>query len=225
MVKKIVLGTLFVGLVGLLIFGAVNRTIAKSEGPVARGLDRENEIASTVYNEDAEISTSSGNGRGDGKGKANQNEAGENGEYNQEGFGQGKNSQESGSGSGQGRGGQGRNSGRDNSGSDDHADTILLTLDGTVENITPEAVIINTTEGHEVLIEGRAWRYAQEMGYSLQVGQTITVSGFEEDGEFKAVEILGNGSVGAFQFRENGGRPMWAGRGQGNGKNQSGQDI
>ena len=162
MLKKILLGTLFVGLVGLLIFGAVNRTIAKSEGPVARGLNRENEVASTVYKQDAEFSTGSGNGLGGGKGKAAQNEAGEYGECNEQGgFGSMNNNQEPGSGGGQGRGGQGRNSGSEVSGSEDHTDTILLTIEGTVENITPEAVIINTAEGKEVFIEGRAGRYAR----------------------------------------------------------------
>jgi len=141
------------------------------------------------------------------------------------GGGQGKNSQEPGSGGGQGGGGQGRNSGYEGLGTDFNTDTIIQIFEGSVESITPEALIITTTEGQEVLIEGRAWRFAQEMGYKLQVGQAVTVSGFEEDGEFKAVEILGDLNVGAFQFREKSGRPMWAGRGQGNGRNQSGQDI
>jgi hypothetical protein len=94
-----------------------------------------------------------------------------------------------------------------------------------VETISPEAVIINLAEGNDVIIEGRAWRFAQEMGYSLQKGQTVNITGFEEDGEFKPVEISVNGSGSAFQFRENSGRPMWAGRGQGKGRIQSGQDI
>jgi hypothetical protein len=222
MVKKIVLGTLFIGLVGLLIFGAVNRTIAKSDGQVARALNWENEVVS----EDVGIQPGDGNSRGGWRGQFDQNEAGENGECDEHGgVGQGKNSQVQGSGGGQGRGGQGRNSGREASEPDVHADTILQSLEGTIVNVSPEAVVINTAEGQDVLIEGRAWRYAQEMGYSLQVGQSITVSGFEEDGEFKAVEILAGPGVSAFQFREKSGRPMWAGRGQGNGRNQTGQDI
>ena len=61
MVKKIILGTLFARMVGLLIFGAVNRTIAKNESPVSRGLKRTNEVSSVLGNEE-EIEVSAGNG-------------------------------------------------------------------------------------------------------------------------------------------------------------------
>ena len=61
MVKKITIGILFAGLVGLLIFGAVNRTIAKNEGPVTQGLNRANGVSSVVENEE-EIVVSAGKG-------------------------------------------------------------------------------------------------------------------------------------------------------------------
>lgn len=62
MVKKIVLGTLLVGLVGVLVFGAVNRTVAKS------GENRS--VASRLALEEGLSSEGNGNtgGRGQGRG-------------------------------------------------------------------------------------------------------------------------------------------------------------
>ena len=156
----------------------------------------------------------------------NQNEPGDNSECGEQGgMGAGRKYGESGSDGNQDRAGKGRNSNRAASESGDHSNAILQNLEGTVEMITPEAVIIKSSEGNDVIIEGRAWRFAQEMGYSLRIGQSVNITGYEEDGEFKPVEISVIGSGSAFQFRESSGRPMWAGRGQGKGPSQPGQDI
>lgn len=75
-------------------------------------------------------------------------------------------------------------------------------------------MVVSTADGEMVVIEGRAWRFAQELGYTARVNAPITVVGFYEDGEFKVVQISGNDSEVPLQLREPGGRPMWAGGGQ-----------
>ena len=229
MFKKIILGTLFIGLVGLLVFGAVNRTIAKSGTPFANGLSRQ-EAALNPEATPQPGTTGEYRQGGGGLGRANRLEGTQDGDCTGQGGGSGywKNQDASpggnpgqgGGGKGQGQaGGWGRNSGGWDS---EHSESlpVLATLEGTVTSVTPEALVIATNEAGDLIIEGRAWRFALENGYTIQVNQQVRVTGFEEDGEFKAVSI--SDGINQFQFRDQGGRPSWAGRGQGGSGNSSG---
>jgi len=225
MLKKILLGTLFAGLVGVLIFGAVNRTVAKSGTPVARSLSRQETTAGSEATPQPGVTGEYRQGGG-GQGRANRLEGNQEGDCTGQGGGSGywKNQDANpggnqGQGQGGGRGGQGRNSSGWNP---EYSESLpaLATLEGTVASVTPEMLVIATTGAGDIIIEGRAWRYAQEMGYTFQLNQQVSLTGFEEDGEFKAVSISAGGDQ--FLFREQGGRPMWAGRGQGGGGNSSG---
>jgi len=84
------------------------------------------------------------------------------------------------------------------------------TLTGEVIVIDHE-VTIQTAEG-EVLVGMGQSAYWESFG--LAVGDEITVTGYHEDGEFKAgtVENLTTGET--IVLRDETGRPMWAGRGQ-----------
>jgi hypothetical protein len=234
MLKKIFLGTLFIGLVGLLVFGAVNRTIAKSGTPFAIGLSSQEAAADPEATPQPGITGEYRQGGG-GQGRANRLEGAQEGDCTGQGGGSGywKNQEASpggsqgqgqGSGEGQGqgggRGGQGKNSGGQNS-EYPQGSPALSDLEGTVTSVTPEALVIATTEAGDLIIEGRAWRFALENGYTIQVNQQVRVTGFEEDGEFKAVSISDGSNQ--FLFRDQGGRPSWAGRGQGGGGNNSNQ--
>jgi hypothetical protein len=233
MLKKILLGTLFIGLVGLLVFGAVNRTIAKSGTPFAIGLSRQEAATDLEATPQPGVTGEYHQGEG-GLGRANRLEGAQDGDCtgqgggsgywkNQEANQDGNQGQGQGGGKGQGqaggRSGQGRNSGGWDS---EHTEILpaLATLEGTVTSVTPEALVIATADAGDLIIEGRAWRFALENGYTIQVNQQVRVSGFEEGGEFKAVSISDGSNQ--FQFRDQNGRPSWAGRGQGGGGNSSG---
>ncbi|MGC9400008.1 MAG: hypothetical protein ACP5HM_12845 [Anaerolineae bacterium] len=76
-------------------------------------------------------------------------------------------------------------------------------------------MLVQTEDGDEILIGlGQIW-YRDEAGFVLTVGDEVSVEGFYEDGEFKAgvVENLSTGET--LTLRDASGRPMWAGRGQG----------
>lgn len=233
MLKKILLGTLFTGLVGVLIFGAVNRTVAKSGTPVARALSRQETTAGSEATPQPGVTGEYRQGGG-GQGRANRLEGNQEGDCTGQGGGSGywKNQnanpggnqgQGQGSNQGQSQGGGGGGRGRNSSGwNSDYSDSpaSLTTLEGIVASVTPEMLVVTTTGAGDIIIEGRAWRYAQEMGYTFQLHQQVSLTGFEEDGEFKAVSISAGGNQ--YLFREQGGRPMWAGRGQGGGGNSSG---
>jgi len=85
------------------------------------------------------------------------------------------------------------------------------TVQGTVI-VADNELTLQTAEGEIVVGLGQSW-YREQAGFTVNVGDEVIVHGYEEDGEFKAgtVENLTSGT--AIMLREQGGRPMWAGRG------------
>ncbi len=212
MIKKIFLGALFLGLAGVLIFGAVNRTIAKStETPLAKGAGGGGQLEGSIDTEHQ-----------GGHGQFESNVAGGTHEtHDHEGDCSGDlseshepRSEMGGSWGGQRRGGGGMNSGGSTAGHSEAETASWITVEGSVVSAGVEALVVSTADGETVVIEGQAWRFAQELGYTARINAPITVVGFYEDGEFKVVQISGNAGEVPLQLREPGGRPMWAGGGQ-----------
>lgn len=212
MIKKIFLGALFLGLAGVLIFGAVNRTIAKStETPLAKGEGGVGQLEGSIDTDHQ-----------GGHGQFESNVAGGTHEtHDHEGDCSGDlseshepRSEMGGSWGGQRRGGGGMNSGGSTAGHSEAETASWITVEGSVVSAGVEALVVSTADGETVVIEGQAWRFAQELGYTARINAPITVVGFYEDGEFKVVQISGNAGEVPLQLREPGGRPMWAGGGQ-----------
>jgi hypothetical protein len=144
-VKKIILGTLLVGLIGVLVVGAVIRTQDK---------------------------TSSNNESREGSGNQN-------------------------------RGGQ-----------VNAADWI--TLNATVQAVDETALTLALDGGGELVVQSRAWTYAQSQGLAARAGDRLIVSGFyDEAGQLEAGRIENRATQQMIWLRDDSGRPMWAGRGQG----------
>ena len=211
MIKKILLGALFLGLAGVLIFGAVNRTIAKStETPLAKGEGGGWQLEGSIDTDHQ-----------GGHGQFESNAAGGTHEtHDHEGDCSGNLSESheprselGGSWGGQRRGGGGMSSGGSIAGHSEVETASWITVEGSVVSADAEALVVSTPEGETVVIEGRAWRFAQELGYTAGINDPITVVGFYEDGEFKVVQISGNSGEVPLQLREPGGRPVWAGGG------------
>lgn len=172
MIKKIVLGTLLVGLIGILVVGAAIRTIDKM-GNVAEARGAEG-----------------GQGRG-----------------------------------GQGRGqdatslavnGQGRNQGAGSLALEEATPVEdWIAYEGTVVQAPAAGVdmILATEEDQEILV-GTGPGYLDEMGLSLQAGETVRVQGYWEGDEFKARQVtrLRDGAMVA--LRDEYGRPAWSGAGR-----------
>jgi uncharacterized protein YdeI (BOF family) len=147
MLKKLVLGTLFVGLIGILVAGAVIRTMDKTE----------------------RVAEAYGYGYGRGNGEAGAYAAGS---------------------SGQGRGGYAQGGNRGGYSGQGREDTPAinatgqanveewLTLQGTVVSVDADTLVVQTSAGEQVTIENRPWWFAQEQGFTAQVGDQVTLVGF-----------------------------------------------
>ena len=159
MLKKVVLGTLLAGLIGILVAGAVIRTVDKT----------------------AQVAEARGGGGSQGHGYGHGDSAAISHETGQE---------------------------------SDCEEHIWLTLQGVVVSVDEDALVVRVDSSEEVVVEGRPWRFAQEQGFSTQVGDKVTLVGFYEDGTFEAGQISDATNGQTVLIREESGRPLWAGRGR-----------
>jgi len=200
MLKKIVLGALLIGLVALLIVGAVNRTNAKSgEGAGEtgrRGQATESVMADAVaqgsgsrWSETETPQGATGRGGGGGRwvqgGSPDQGSAPEQAPAGQSGVPQ----------------------------ADVQSDE-WRSLQGTVVSVADDLVEIRTAEGEVIPFEGRPLSFAAEQRFTLKVGDAVTFAGFEENGEFKLGQVTNLGNGASITLRDTSGRPGWSGRGR-----------
>jgi hypothetical protein len=175
MLKKIVLGTLFVALIGVLVAGAVVRT-----------MDRTVRVAEAQ---------GSGHGR-------NNDEASE---YKVSGSGQVRG----------GYGGQGREGAPgDQTGTGQANVEGWLTLQGAIVSVDANRLVVQMDSGEQVTVENRAWWFAQEQGFSTQVGDQVTLIGFYEGDHFEVGQIDNATNDQMVRLRDENGRPLWAGHGR-----------
>jgi len=89
------------------------------------------------------------------------------------------------------------------------------TVEGMVAGVASDLLTIRTTDGQIVEVEGQPWAFAQQAGFAPQVGDSITLVGYDEAGEFKVAEMMNTSANQSVTLRDETGRPGWAGRGQG----------
>jgi hypothetical protein len=223
MAKKIIMGVLFLGLVGALAVGAVNRTVAKS----ADTNNTEQRGAGWARTqEDGTVLAANVESRG-GRNQATADEthgAGQGGQTQHEPLntqqGGGRNSQTAGSqggNGGQGQGSQGQAGTPQGesqllAASEDHQWT---TISGVILSIDDTQMTLQTDSG-EIVIADRPWSFALEAGFTAQAGDQVTVRGFYEGETFEAGQLT-NGDL-VVSIREESGRPLWAGGRGGQGR-------
>ncbi len=192
MLKKIVLGTLLVGLIGILVVGAVIRTMDKTE----------------------RVAEASGRGYGRNYAEADRYAAGGSTGLTTGVSGQGRGGYAQ-DGNWGGYGGQGREDALgDQTGTGQANVEEWLTLQGTVVSVDADVLVVQTVSGEQVTMENRPWWFAQEQGFSAQVGDQVTLIGFYEgdDLEVGQIDDITNGQT--VLVRDENGRPLWAGRGR-----------
>ena len=222
MIKKIIMGVLMAGVSGALIFGAINRTNLIN--------NKENDTTVARSSE-----ANQGYGNRDNGQLANQPEQEErvrqyknsdqsNTDLNNRNAGNKDSRIEGQQTSSQGyRGGNSGSKGnvdRGNSGNGAGEVELInkdwMTLEGTVASFDSEALIVDLNDNGELLIEGRAWSFAQESGFSTSIGNNLQFSGFYEGEDFEVGSIHDLTSVQTVLLRDENGRPMWAGNGRWN---------
>jgi hypothetical protein len=218
MLKRIVLGVLMAGLITVLVAGAIIRTADKTaQVAEARGLENGRGFGQTAGAEhDCDGADQGNNSREPAAGGAQGLGQGEGGGNGQGGGGHGQ----GGGGQGQGGGGQAGYGDDGSAGAPGQPATGLaqvsewVSVEGTVASVDSSALVVDLNDGHQFVVEGRPWQFAQEAGLSVKAEDQITVTGFYEDGEFKVGQIENASSGQSILIREESGRPLWAGHGR-----------
>lgn len=247
MVKKILLWSLFILFAGVLVFGAVYRTNAKSEQqagstavePAAQGSGYRGGAGEKPVTGEAHepLAQQQPNGRQannnaataaqQGQGYGRQADSATGGEQQGQGNGRGANGEgqlansdainpASGTGYGQGARQQtdaapGEPQRRQ---AEETAVADILTVSGEVAQVPGAGIdlILATSDGEMTI--GTGPDYLAGQGFVLTAGETIEVTGFWEDGEFKAVEITRTADGTTIALRDAYGRPNWSGAAQ-----------
>ena len=234
MVKKVFVGVLIAAAFGLLVFGAVNRTLAKS-------IDTE----PLALSDDAQYG---GGGNGNGYVVLNQNqildggvddciadgEAYGYGAGDATGYGPGDGTgyvdgpeDGSGYGIGSGNGNQPVDAPQDGTGTGLNLADVdeWLTFNGTVESVSSYLVVIVLDDGTVYNLDGRTLSYITDLGFTLNVGDSVTFLGFYDDGLLEIGQMTDLTTGQSVSIRTDDGTPLWSGsennasgqRGGGNG--------
>ena len=206
MFRKVVLGVVFAGLIGVLVFGAIHRTVARAGDDLARV---ERSGGAEGLRKGGEGGGEAGEPRGQGRNRrdaANLPDMARSGEFS--------------GGVNGGNGRDGKGAGGNGSGGlapDPQAEVgETVTLEGAVMSASADELALALSDGSQLVIDGRAWSYAQEQGFTALVGETLTLTGFyEDDAAFEIIAMQNQTSGAGVTLREASGRPGWAGRGRG----------
>jgi hypothetical protein len=201
MLKKIVLGALLTGMVGALVAGGIIRTNATLNQAEARGeggYQNGRSGAEASEGQSQQLRQNLGGQQGSG---------GSGGQGGSGGYGGGGGNGDSG----------GQAKGSDQLGTGQAQVNQWITLSGTVLSVNEDEVVVEIDDASQIVIEGRAWSFAQQQGFTLNAGDAVTVTGFYEDGEFKVGQIDLTARQTTIALRDENGRPMWSGQGQGGG--------
>ncbi len=198
MLKKLFAGSLLALMIGGLVAGASNRTAQKTTLTTGEGgQGRQADVVNTEDAVHAENAAAAPQGEGQGNGGGR------------------------GSGNGQGNGGgRGSGNGQNQDGGQDQGDAAAvepietldtLTTSGVITTANEETLVVDTPDG-PIIIEGRAWSYAQQQAFLPDVGARLSLAGFYEDGEFKVTWLADTATGQRLTLRDASGRPAWAGR-------------
>ena len=200
MFKKILVGGFLLLMAGAVIVGAVN-VFAQREGA--------DECAGSTGGARGTIARQgTGNQTGQGGGQGRGREAQES-DAPQNNYGKG---QELGRGQGLGTGqGLGRGQGSNAEPQPEHSDWE------TVEGVAIETaeLVVQTRSNETVQVGLGPSHYRDAQGFVLSVGDSVQISGYWEDGEFKATQVENLDTGERITLRDASGRPMWAGQGRG----------
>lgn len=190
MFKKILLGGLLVGLIAVLVAGAIVRTNARTESSAAGGTGQRGHTVET-----ARVGSETAPEQGQRSGRWTQTEQG--------------------AASGQGGRGQG---GGQAAPQTNVTPQGWLTATGTVISVASDLVEIETTGGAAsttvIPFEGQPLNYALSQGLILKLGDVVAVSGYEENEEFKIGQVTNLSTGASVTLRDASGRPGWSGAGR-----------
>lgn len=229
MIKKIALGLIFTLITGILIVGAANRTAAKTDQYNPAGTVAQHGNGGG-QNRDSERQVNNQQEQGQGNGRYANTESTNEVTTNEVTSPLGGQGQGNVDGNGQGNGAQKQDADRYGNPEAPTNHDDMMTYQGTVLTAPAAGVelVIDTADG--ALTVGTGPSYWLESSIMLAVGDEINITGYWEEGEFKASTLTRSSDNLTVVLRTESGQPLWSGsmrnntsgqgQGQGNGQGQ-----
>jgi hypothetical protein len=220
-VKKIVAGVFVAAMIAALAIGIVRlmNAPAQAQGGAGRRVTDESTVdwrgnggrgAGQVAASGGAVGSAMDEGAVAGLQQASGQERGSGAQGNQGRGGQGQGGQSQG---GQGQAGQGQGGTANAAGEPQAELEEWVTVEGTV--LQTLELVVETEGGETVQVGLGPSHYRDAQGFVLNVGDQVRISGYWEDGEFKAGEVENLTSGDTIVLRDAYGRPLWSGRGRG----------
>ncbi len=83
----------------------------------------------------------------------------------------------------------------------------------TVTAIRSNGLWLELEDGAQARARRAAWGYAREQGFSAEVGDRLTLTGYRTSGGFEIATMVNEENGGEVALRDENGRSLWAGRG------------
>jgi len=214
MIKKVFVGVLLAGVFVLLVFGAVNRTFAKTV---------DNEPLAINQNLSAESGSGNEHGNQNKEFDGRQNDCIADGEAYGPGAGAGNCDSDcdpdpaldgSGNGYRAGNNGMGASHSEQPGGGDGVGQANVeewITYSGVVESVSSDVWVISLENDSRLELDGRMLRYLIEQGFTVDEGDTLTLTGFYDGDDFEVGKIENTTAGDILLVRDENGRPLWAG--------------
>ena len=222
MIKKIFVGVFLAIVFGLMVFGAVNRMLAKNDNSEPLALSKnlsEGEEDDKLYQNINQSENRSTENNINQHGQDHDHEMDDcDGEHPSDGDEYRRGADEQGNKLGQARGGQPDEMPGNGLGGQAELDD-QVTVEGTVVSISSDLLVVELTDGSLIEVEGRVLSFLNEKGFSISSGDELKITGFYESDSFKVIQITNDGSGQTIRVRDQNGRPLWAGGRQNGGSN------
>jgi hypothetical protein len=100
-----------------------------------------------------------------------------------------------------------------NAQAEEHTNEIKETsiVASQVLDISNRGITLQLVNGSTVSVTGRAWRYAQALGFSTQVDDTLWLEGFDEGDHFEIMRMTHLETNQSVSLRDESGHPLWNG--------------
>lgn len=84
------------------------------------------------------------------------------------------------------------------------------TVKGIIDAVNSHAIELTTSTGETIEISGRGWRYAQEQGFSAQVGDSLNLSMLiDSNGRLEILSLENLNTQKQITLRDHAGKPLW----------------
>jgi hypothetical protein len=90
-----------------------------------------------------------------------------------------------------------------------YAPVALETVSAVVYGQRPNGLWLRCDDGRELRIRRAAWEYAQRLGFTAEVGDSVTLLGYQAGTDFEIGLVRHNTNGLEIALRDENGRPLW----------------